>query len=215
MTTKPPPGRVVRPAIHGGTKVIRVQARDGAGAEGARWSEAAEERFLDQLAATCNVTAAAEAAGFSTTTLYKRRARWPGFAAEWDAAIAQGYARLEARLVELATDSLRAAAEAGAEAADACDDGRGHRCESAGGRAAEVASGPRMTVAEAMNLLRLHRASVRGGAPQRYGWRRGAPDPEALRASILRKIEAIERADAREPVKRRRAAVRAAEGEPG
>jgi hypothetical protein len=55
-----------------------------------------------------------------------------------------------------------------------------------------------MTVSETMNLLRLHRASVRGGAPQDYAWRRGAPDPEAMRASILRKIEAIERAERQE-----------------
>lgn len=55
-------------------------------------------------------------------------------------------------------------------------------------------SGPTMTVREAMNLLRLHRATARGGAPQNYGWRRAAPDPEAMRASILRKIAAIERA---------------------
>lgn len=165
---------VIRPAKNGKSQVIRTHAR---------WSDAAEERFLSVLAETCNITAAAEAAGFSTTTLYKRRARWPGFAAEWDAAVAQGYARLEARLVELATDSLRAP-----------DDGDG---DGDGDAAAAAPAGPAMTVSEAMNLLRLHRASVRGGAQQDYGWRRGAPDPEAMRASILRKIEAIERAGER------------------
>jgi hypothetical protein len=54
-----------------------------------------------------------------------------------------------------------------------------------------------MTVPEITNLLRLHRAAQRGGAPQNFGWRRAAPDPDAMRASILRKIEAIERAGAR------------------
>lgn len=174
MSAQLPAHAVIRPARNGKTQVIRARAR---------WSDAAEERFLSVLAETCNITAAAEAAGFSTTTLYKRRARWPGFAAEWDAAVAQGYARLEARLVELATDSLRAP-----------DDGDG---DGDGDEAAAAPGGPAMTVSEAMNLLRLHRASVRGGAPQDYGWRRGAPDPEAMRASILRKIDAIERAEQR------------------
>ena len=167
MANDDPPGRIVRPAQNGGTKVVRASA--------ARWSDRAEGRFLDCLAQTCNVTAAAAAAGFSTTAVYRRRARWPGFAAQWDRAIDTGYARLEARLVALATDSLRAPGSAPNAAADAPD------------------AAPRMTIAEALNLLRLHRAAARGGAPQRYGWRAAAPDPEALRASILRKIAAIER----------------------
>jgi len=56
---------------------------------------------------------------------------------------------------------------------------------------------PALSVAEMMNILKLHRASVRGGAAQDYGWRAGPPDMEAIRASIWRKIEAIERAAAR------------------
>lgn len=166
--------RIVRPAKNGKTQIIRSTAR---------WSDEAEERFLSVLAKTCNVKAAAKAAGFSTVTLYKRRARWPGFAAEWDVAVAQGYARLEARLVELANDSLRKRRDGDDDDDD--DDDEAERAE----------AGPAMTVSETMNLLRLHRASVRGGAPQDYAWRRGAPDPEAMRASILRKIEAIERAE--------------------
>lgn len=176
MSTDIPGPTIIRPAKNGRTQVIRSTAR---------WSDEAEERFLSVLAATCNVKAAAKAAGFSTVTLYKRRGRWPGFAAEWDAAIAQGYARLEARLVELANDSLRKPRD------DDDDDEEEDEAERA-------EAGPAMTVSETMNLLRLHRASVRGGAPQDYAWRRGAPDPEAMRASILRKIEAIERAERQE-----------------
>lgn len=156
---------VVRQAINGNTKIIRTT--------GARWSQAAERVFLEELAATANVTAAAEAAGFSTTAIYNRRKRWPGFAEEWDACLEQGYVRIETMLIEVATDSLR-------------------REPIAGDREA-----PPMSIADAMNLLKLHRASVRGGAAQRYDARAKAPDFEAVRASILRKIEAIERADAR------------------
>ena len=55
-----------------------------------------------------------------------------------------------------------------------------------------------MTVEQAMNLFKLHRASQQGGKPQRYGWRQQVPDIEEVRASILRKIEVIERAEARQ-----------------
>jgi hypothetical protein len=58
-----------------------------------RWSQEAEARFLGELAATANVRAAAAAAGFSTTAIYKRRTAWPGFGAAGDAALDQGYAR--------------------------------------------------------------------------------------------------------------------------
>ena len=79
-------GRVLRPAVNRNTRIIR--------STGARWSDTAEGVFLGHLAATCNVTAAAEAAGFSTTAIYTRRMKEPGFAERWEAALKQGYARL-------------------------------------------------------------------------------------------------------------------------
>lgn len=167
-------GRVVRPAKNRKTQVIRTS--------GKRWSQAAERVFLEELAATANVRAAAAAAGFSTTAIYLRRMRCPGFAAQWQACLEQGYARLETRLVELATASLT-----GTEGAPG---GEGDGAE--GGVVAERT----MSVGEAMNLLRLHRAAAKGGAPQRYDSRAKPMDIEAVRASILRKIEAIERAAA-------------------
>jgi hypothetical protein len=51
-----------------------------------------------------------------------------------------------------------------------------------------------MTVDQAMNLFKLHRAGQQGGKPQRYGWRRQEPDIEYVRAEILRKVAAMERA---------------------
>ena len=165
--------RVIRPAINGKTQVIRSPRN-------ARWSQAAEARFLETLAATCNVTAAAAAAGFSTTAIYKRRKAWPGFAAEWAACVEQGYARLEAALIDRASDSLRREAIGGDQA------------------------GPAVGFEQGLNLLRLHRAEVRGGKPQRYDARARAPDIEAVRASILRKIEAVERAVARERAKKKK-----------
>ena len=60
-----PAGAIVRPAKNNQTKTIRTS--------GKRWSDRAEAVFLETIAATANITAAAEAAGFSTTAVYKRR----------------------------------------------------------------------------------------------------------------------------------------------
>ena len=162
---EPHAGRVVRPEKNGGTKIVRTT--------GQRWSTEAEETFLEELAATANVSASAEACGFSDTAIYKRRMRDPGFAAAWAAALEQGYAKLEAMLVETATESLR-------------------REPIAGDRPP-----PAIGFNDALNLLKLHRASVRGGKPQRYAWRRQEPDIEDVRAEILRKVAAMERAEER------------------
>ena len=165
--------RVIRRAINGKTQVIRSPGRK-------RWSQKAERVFLETLAATCNVTAAAEAAGFSTVAIYRRRKLWPGFAAEWAACVEHGYARLETALIDRASDSLRREAIGGDRV------------------------GPAVGFEQGLNLLRLHRAEVRGGKPQRYDARARAPDIEAVRASILRKIEAVERAVARERAKKKK-----------
>jgi len=58
--------------------------------------------FLEHLAATCNVQASAAAAGVAVSTVYANRMRDAGFRADWDAALEQGYARLEAALIERA-----------------------------------------------------------------------------------------------------------------
>lgn len=102
MAKSNPSGRVVRPEKNGGTKVIRASTK--------RWSEAAEGRFLATLAETCNVKLASAAAGFSTVAIYNRWAKWPGFAADWAAAIEAGYARLEAGRVRLCECAAGAAA---------------------------------------------------------------------------------------------------------
>lgn len=134
---------------------------------GAQWSDVAEEEFFDHLAATCNVSASAAAVGFSTFTVYRQRRMRPDFAARWQAAIEQGYARLEAALIEAANDSLQDVA---------FDPDRPI---------------PRMTIDQAMNVLRAHRNTVSGngrGGPGRHA----RPRPlEEVRGSILKKVEAI------------------------
>lgn len=68
-----------------------------------RWGKRAEEAFLAELTVSANVRLAAEAAGFSTASAYKRRLRHQRFAAAWDAAVDAGRARVQAYLLEAAT----------------------------------------------------------------------------------------------------------------
>jgi hypothetical protein len=42
-----------------------------------------------------------------------------------------------------------------------------------------------------MNLLKLHRAAVHGGKPQRYDWRAQEPDIEEVKAEILRRVTMV------------------------
>ena len=152
-----------------------------------RWSVGAERAFLEVLTATANVTAAARAAGVSTVAAYNRRKRWPGFAAAWDEAIAEGYVRLETLLIGAATATLEPVP--GPSSLRQAQDERGAfegRYEM-----------PEMTVAQAMNLVQLHRASQRGGREQRYGWRRQLPDIEEVRAEVARRLAALRRARGR------------------
>jgi hypothetical protein len=154
-------GRVVRPAKNGKTHIMRTG--------GHRWSAAAEAVFLEQLAATANVSASAEAAGFSTTAIYKRRMAEAGFRTRWQAALEQGVARIEMALVHCAAASLEGTPIVGDHPT------------------------PAMSVADALNVVKLHRAAVHGGKPQRYGWRTELPDIEEVRAEILRKVAVLER----------------------
>jgi len=168
-----PKGEFVRRGTNGAQRI-----RTG----GAFWSEEAEEAFFDHLAASCNVTTSAEAVGFTTPTLYRQRRLRADFAARWQAALAQGYARLEMALVLAANDSLD----------DVAFD-------------AERPI-PKMTVDQAMNVLRAHRHTVAGDG------RRGPGNParrrslDEVRASIARKVEAIrhDEAEARKAARERK-----------
>ena len=141
----------------------RVESR------GKRWTDAAEAAFLDALAASCNVTHAARATGFSKEAIYKRRSNDPAFAARWQAALAQGYARIEMLLVRRATEALEGIAP---------DPGTPI---------------PQMSVRDALAILQLHRASATGEGGRHPGWRARPRSLDEMRDSILAKLEAIER----------------------
>ena len=135
-----------------------------------RWTVRAERAFLAELTATANVQAAARAAGVSTVAVYNRRRNWPAFAEQWRLALAEGYERLEMLLIHAATATLEPEPEL------------------------EARQAPAMTVEQALHLFKLHRASQHGGKPQRYSWRQQEPDIEEVRAEILRKVAALEKA---------------------
>jgi hypothetical protein len=114
--------------------------------------------FLEHLAATCNVTASARAAGVHVTTVYVCRMRDAGFRADWDAALVQGYARLEAALLERATS------------------GR-DRCQVRGDKIVEGPDAPdQVDWEKGMELLRHHQRGMAGFTK--------APRTKALRVPI-------------------------------
>ncbi len=154
-----PEGCVVRAAKNGKTKIVR--------SSGGRWTLQAEKLFLENLAATANVKAASEAAGFSPGTAYNQRMANPGFAARWQEALETGVARLEMLLVHSAGATLEGLPLDGDHPI------------------------PRMTIDDVMNVLKLHRAQTRGGPTQRYAWRMELPPIEQVQAEILRKVAAL------------------------
>jgi hypothetical protein len=141
-----------------------------------QWSPRVEERFLAALAATCNVKAACAEVGLSAASAYNHRNRWPAFARRWAEAVKLGHALLELALIEAAGNLFSGTAPV------------------VPSRVGPVGLVREITADQAIHLLHMHKNEVHGlGKPP--GRARRRPDPDAMRASILRKIEAIERAE--------------------
>ncbi len=75
-----------------------VQVRRAGGRK--LFDRARRETFLEWFAATCNVRLAAEKAGICYSAVFRHRMKDDTFAEAWDRALAQGYARIEARLLQ-------------------------------------------------------------------------------------------------------------------
>lgn len=71
---------------------LRAVRKDG-------WTVERRRIFMETLAATCNVSEAARAAGKNLSSAYYQKRRDPGFAREWAQAMSIGYAELEALLL--------------------------------------------------------------------------------------------------------------------
>ena len=156
------------------TQIARARLR--------QWTPRIEARFLDALAGCCNVRAACDAVGLSVPSAYNHRARWRSFGERWDAALATGYARIEAAMVHAGSTMLRLGEDGDVVAPDALT--------------------PDLTITAldfdaALQLMWLHQKQVKG-AGKWPGARKQAPDIEQVRESILRKIDRVERQAARE-----------------
>ncbi len=153
---------------------LRASGKDGpqlVESDRKQWTDRAEAKFLDALAASCNVRWSAARTGFSKEAIYRRRRLDTAFAARWQSALEQGYARIEMALVKRALDAL--------EGADPDPD----------------TPIPVLTVADAISVLKLHRAAV-AGAGRSPGWRGRPRSLDEVRGSILAQLEAIEAARA-------------------
>lgn len=129
--------------------------------------------FLEVLSESCNVRRAAALAGFAPSAAYKLRRSNPDFAEAWQAALESGYARLEMALIERAIMTIEAASDSNPDAIPVVG---------------------AMTVAQAMDLMNKHRASIAGGRAKRIRLDAGKrPTADETNAEILRRIAIIER----------------------
>jgi hypothetical protein len=136
------------------------------------FAKARREVFLEHLAATCNVTASAAAAGISVSAVYVHRMKDPEFRALWGDAIEQGYARLEAALIERAAraeERIRL---------------RGDKEVSGPDAPAEI------DWDKAMQLLRHHQRGLAGRTPDNRARPLRVPI-EALAAKLIKRMRAL------------------------
>jgi hypothetical protein len=93
-----PEGSIARGSGKDGPQIIH--------SKGKRWTDAAEEIFLDALAASNNATWAAKQCGFSCEAIYARARRLPDFAEKMTAARAFARDRIDEGLYRAAEDFL-------------------------------------------------------------------------------------------------------------
>ena len=149
-------GKSTQLASHNGRRVAKVRTARKL------FDDVQKQLFLEELAATCNVTHSAKVAGVVVNTPYNHRMRDPAFRAAWDLALEQGYAKLEAEMLARATRVIPVAGDREREGEIDWDKG--------------------------MDLLRLHRAAVKKSAHAP----RFEPIPvEEARAMLIAKLRAI------------------------
>lgn len=140
-----------------------VQKQPG---RGRRWTQTKGQKFLEMLAATANVRAAFRAAGLSEGMVYRRRKTDPEFRAGWEAALGDGYAKLEIALLERAIHGIRKPVVP---------------------KGTEIVLVHEYSDRLAIALLTMHGRTVRG-MPPGVRW-----DPEEAKARLADKLAAIAR----------------------
>jgi len=123
--------------------------------------------FLEHLAATCNVARSARAAGVTVECVYQRRMKDAAFRAAWNRALEQGYARLEARMLEEAAGAAPIEVDGGL-----------------------VLSGEPLDKELAMFLLREHKKGLSGEKRGQYRGYREA-DWEEVEAHFIARLRAL------------------------
>ena len=156
------PFEVVRRGSNGRLQIVAV----GAG----RWTGLTEQKFFASLRVTGNMSASARAAGFTPETVWERRRQWPAFAAAIEAVLEEAEVELEFRLAKLGNDVAPSAAGR-SEAPPARRSIPNSRSNSSNG------------------ARRSARAAAGAGAATATSRERTI---EEVRASILRKLDAIE-----------------------
>lgn len=156
------------------------------------WTRTRRKRFLDMLAATCNVRIAVEAAGLAPGSAYALRRRDPIFAGLWKEALAIGYERLEETLLQRALEGVNAIEiDAAGEMilpAPRMDVGKAVGFQPGSGGSAKINSD---AVQLAMLVLNRHRATVEGkGRP--VGVRKHT-SAEETDAALRKKLDALAR----------------------
>lgn len=121
-----------------------------------------QERFLIELAATCNVTLAARRARVASATVYKHKAQCAAFRARWAEALQAAYQNLELMMLERA---MNGTVKTVTKADGSID--RTHEFPNA----------------IALTLLRLHKDNAADAEPEA-----SAEDADEIRARILRRI---------------------------
>lgn len=137
-----------------------------------QWGDAVRQKFLDVLAATCNVREACRAVAMTVAGAYRLRQRDAVFAAAWDEALEQGYYELEMLLLR---QSLH-----GTTRTETVEDGEGQRKQ-----VKTVHSFPHDI---AVRLWMAHAKRVEDLRAEQAGRR---PDAEQIRAEIQAKIAAM------------------------
>ena len=146
---KPSPQPSPRGGRGSNEELVLRRSRDGdklVRAAAGRWSRRVEESFLDGLAATGCVTLAAAAAGLSANAFYKRREKYPEFAARWDERVERFKAELpgliNAAAVEAMTPELPGAKRRGRARAPKLGGGEAVRVYAINENAKAKARGP-------------------------------------------------------------------------
>lgn len=131
------------------------------------------EVFLDELALTSNVVAAAAVADIPTSRIYRLRRENPEFARRWQVALAEGYDNLEMELLQ----HLRAVEVPASKDGPAGKDGPADK---------DAPPKRKFDIATALRCLTAHRDSV-----AREKGRRSLADEVVTIASINAKIDAM------------------------